>query len=79
MDIKILEQVCWGGSKVAPIVDAALTELNLDDDFDIISEIPKILEYGVEKLPALVINGEVKLEGKTPSVEEVKELLQELL
>ncbi len=76
MDIKILEQVCWGGSKVAPIVDEALTELNLDDDFEIVSDLGAILEYEVSKLPALVIDGEVKLEGTVPSIEEVKKYLK---
>ncbi len=79
MDIKILEQICWGGSTVAPIVDGALTDLNLDDDFEVISDIPTIAEYGVNKLPALVINGKIRFEGKTPSLDEVKSILKEEL
>jgi len=35
-----------------------------------------IMEYGALKTPALVINEELKLMGKIPSVEEIKELLK---
>ncbi len=53
--------------------------MNLDDDFEVISDIPTIAEYGVNKLPALVINGKIRFEGKTPSLDEVKSILKEEL
>lgn len=76
MDIKILETICWGGSKLAPIVDAALDRLNLDDEFDIISDIKEIIPFQVTQLPALVVNGKVKHEGGLPSINEVVEMLE---
>lgn len=79
MEIKIFENICWGGSKIAPIVDAVLTELNLDDDFEIIADIPSIAAAGVMEPPALMINGTVKLFGKIPTYEDVKKVMEEEL
>lgn len=76
MDIKILEVVCWAGSKLEPIVDEALTRLDLDYDFEIIGELIQIVKLGVTNPPALMINGNVELSGKVPTVEEVMEVLK---
>lgn len=79
MDIKILEQICWGGSKLAPIVDAALEQLGFDYDFEIVSSLPEIVEYGVSKTPALVVNGEIIFEGIVPSILEMPDILKKAL
>lgn len=76
MDIKILEVVCWGGSKLAPIVDEALTRLGLNDDFEVVGELIKIVKLGVTKPPALMINGNIEIVGKVPTLEEVIEVLK---
>lgn len=77
MKIKIFERICWDGSKIAPIVDRALTELDLDDDFEIIGDIPSIVKAGIMDPPALMINSKVKLFGKVPTFDEVKKVIEE--
>ena len=77
MEIKILEQICWGGSKLAPIVDKALNELQMDTDFDIISDMVDILTLGVMSTPALMINGKIVSSGRVPTVEEVKQSIEQ--
>ncbi|WP_204401809.1 thioredoxin family protein [Alkaliphilus hydrothermalis] len=57
------------------MVDRALNELNINDDFDIISNIADILSLGVMSTPALMINGKVIFSGRVPTVEEVKEAI----
>ena len=37
---------------------------------------PKIMSYGVMRTPALVIDEKVVLQGRIPTNEEMKELLQ---
>jgi hypothetical protein len=59
-----------------PIVDAALTQLGMDFDFEIISDARDIVKHGVMKAPALLVNGEVKISGKIPTVDEVVEILK---
>jgi predicted DsbA family dithiol-disulfide isomerase len=41
-----------------------------------VQEIDKIMGFGVMMTPALVVDGEVKVSGKVPSVEEIKGMLQ---
>jgi len=79
MEIKIFEQVCWDGSKVAVIVDEALSRLGLEYDFDIIGDIPSIAKAGIMNPPALMINGKIKTSGKVPTVDEVKNAINEEL
>ncbi|WP_330602848.1 thioredoxin family protein [Anaerosolibacter carboniphilus] len=59
------------------MVDAALTRLGMEDDFEIIGDIPSIVKHGVMNPPALMINGVVKISGKIPTVEEVVEVIQQ--
>lgn len=58
-------------------MDEALNKLNLNDDFQVISDIPSIVKHGVMNPPAIMINGEIKIAGKIPTVEEVVEVIQQ--
>lgn len=53
-----------------------MTRLDLDYDFEIIGELIQIVKLGVTNPPALMINGNVELSGKVPTVEEVMEVLK---
>ena len=75
MDIKLLNEVCWGGNKLAPIVVEALKRMNLNYRYELI-ENPKILsELGINKTPAMMINGKIVLEGRVPNFLEMIEIL----
>jgi thioredoxin family protein len=56
-----------------------LTQLGLDDDFEIIGDIPSIAKAGVMEPPALMINGKIKFSGRVPVFEEVKKVIEEEL
>lgn len=76
MDIKLFNEVSWGGNKLAPIVDLALKEMRLNYKFELI-ETPSILsEMGITKTPAMMINGDIILEGKISSVLEMIKILK---
>lgn len=53
----------------------AVEELQLDATVDKVEDIRKIMEYGVMRTPALVINEKVVLSGQLPKIAEVKELI----
>lgn len=55
-----------------------MDKLNLDYDFDLISNLPEIAKSGITNLPTLMINGEIKIEGKIPTVDEVVEVLKSI-
>ncbi|MFH1521967.1 MAG: thioredoxin family protein, partial [archaeon] len=57
-------------------VGNALSELGKKADVIKVTEIDKIIDYGVMSTPAIVIDGEVKSYGKVSSVEEIKEMLK---
>lgn len=75
MDIKLLNEVCWGGNKLAPIVDAALKKMNLNYRYELIENPIILKEMGITKTPAMVINGKIILEGRIPNVLEMMEIL----
>ena len=55
----------------------ALNELNIQADVLKVTDIDVILEKGVMFTPALVIDGKVALQGKIPTVEQIKQLVKE--
>ena len=77
MDIKLLNEVSWGGNLLAPVVDWALRELKLDYNFELIENPIILQEMNIKKTPAMVINGDVVLEGRIPSGPEIIEILKE--
>jgi small redox-active disulfide protein 2 len=46
-------------------------------DFEVekVTELNKIMAFGVFITPALVVDGEVKVVGKVPSVDEIKKII----
>lgn len=76
MDIKLYNEVSWGGNKLAPIVDAALESMNLNYRYELI-ENPKILaEMGITNTPAMVVNGNIVIQGRVPNVLEMIDILE---
>ncbi len=53
----------------------AVQELGLECEVEKISDLNVIMGYRVMSTPALVVDGQVKLAGKVPSVEQLKALL----
>ncbi len=76
-EIKILGPGCMKCIQLYENAKKAADELNIDYTIEKITDIQKIMEYGVMMTPALVINGEVKSSGKVLSPEEIKKLLSE--
>jgi len=54
----------------------ALAESGKKADVIKVTEIDKIIEYGVMSTPAIVIDGEVKAYGKVSTPEEIKKWLK---
>ena len=60
---------------MAKNAQTAAKELNLEFEISKVTDIPEIMKFGVMVTPALVINNEIKVAGKVPSVEEIKHML----
>jgi len=75
MKIQILGTGCKKCSNLADAADAAAKELGLDYEFEKVTDIVRIMEFGVMTTPALVVDGTVKITGRVPSNDELKKIL----
>ena len=75
MKVQVLGTGCPKCSKVAEIAEAAAKELGVEAEIVKVTDINEIMNFGVMMTPALVIDGEVKVSGKVPSLDDVKNWL----
>ncbi len=73
--IQILGTGCPKCKKLAEAAETAAKELGIEYEIEKITEIDEIMKSGVMMTPGLVVDGEVKVTGKVPSVDEVKTML----
>ncbi len=76
MKIEILGPGCPKCHNTEENVKKALFELNKAAEVVKVSDINAIIEMGVIQTPALIINGKIAIQGKIPSVEQIKQLIQ---
>ncbi|OFZ82619.1 MAG: redox-active disulfide protein 2 [Bdellovibrionales bacterium RIFOXYD1_FULL_53_11] len=74
--IQILGTGCPKCKKLAENAEAAAKELGIQYEIEKVTEIEKIMSFGVMMTPALVVDGQVKLVGKAASPEEIKSFLK---
>lgn len=75
MKIEILGTGCPKCKMLEVNAQKALEETGKKAELVKVTEIDKIVEYGVMSTPAIVIDGEVKSYGKVAEVEEIKKWL----
>ncbi len=76
MKIQILGTGCAKCQKLAQQTEDAAKALGLDYELEKVTDINEIMGYGVMMTPAMAVDGEVKVFGKVPSVEELQGLLK---
>lgn len=62
MNIKILGMGCCNCKKLQEITEEAIKELGIDATVEKVEDMRKIMEYGVMRTPALVIDEKVILQ-----------------
>ena len=70
--IQVLGTGCAKCAKLKESCDQAVADLGLDAEVVKVEDIMEITGFGVMMTPALAVDGEVKVVGKVPSVEEIK-------
>jgi small redox-active disulfide protein 2 len=73
--IQILGTGCAKCRKLTETAEAAAKALGLTYEIEKVTEIDRIMGFGVMFTPALVVDGVVKVAGKVPSLEDTKKLL----
>jgi small redox-active disulfide protein 2 len=75
MKVQILGTGCAKCEKLAANAEAAIEQLQIDATVEKVTDIMEITSFGVMMTPALAVDGQVKVVGKVPSAEEIKQLL----
>ncbi len=75
MKIEILGTGCPKCKQLEANARKAVEEAKKKAEITKVTEINKIVEYGVMSTPAIVIDGKVKSYGKVAEVEEIKKWL----
>ena len=73
--IQVLGTGCPKCKKLAELADAAAEEMGIDYELVKVTDINEIMGFGVMMTPALAVDGQVKVTGKVPSVDEIKSYL----
>ena len=77
MKIEILGTGCPKCKKLAELTEEVVNELGVSAEVIKVTDINKIIDYGVMVTPALVIDGNVKVAGKIPSKQEITDWIKE--
>jgi small redox-active disulfide protein 2 len=73
--IKVLGPGCSNCRKLEALVTEAVGQLGIQAEIVKVSEMRDIMAYGVMSTPALVIDEELKLAGRIPSLGQVVDLI----
>ncbi len=76
MKIEILGTGCPKCKTTEKIVRKAVEELGIQAEIVKVDDLQKIVDRGVMMTPAVFVDGEAKIVGHVPSLEEVKKLLK---
>lgn len=75
-DIKVLGSGCKNCHNLFEAAKDAVHSLGLNVEVEYVTDMEKIMEYGVMSMPALVMNEKVVSMGKVLKAKEVEKLLQ---
>ena len=75
MKIQILGTGCPKCKQLTEHAQRAVDELGLECEIEKVTEMDKILSFGILMTPGLALDGEVLSSGKLLSVEKIKEIL----
>lgn len=73
--IKILGTGCPKCNQATSVVKQVVEENNIEASIEKVEDIMEIMNFNVMSTPAIVVNNEVKIKGRVPSLEEMKEIL----
>lgn len=73
--IIVLGPGCPRCETLADLTRQAADQLGIDYEFEKLTDIKQFSSYGVMMTPGLVVDGELKVQGKVPSLDEIKSML----
>ena len=75
MEIKVLGSGCSRCHKALEMVEKVVKEQGVDAQVEYVTDIERVMAYNVMSMPAIVVDGEVRLKGEVPTEADVKKML----
>lgn len=75
MEIKVLGACCAKCKNTYQVIEKVIKENGLDVKLVKVTDMEEIMEYNVMTIPAVVVDGMVKIKGRVPTECEIKEML----
>ncbi|MCX5807447.1 MAG: thioredoxin family protein [Proteobacteria bacterium] len=75
MKIQILGAGCAKCTELAAHAEEAAKQAGIEFEIEKVTDIKKIMDFGIMMTPAIAIDGQVKSAGKVLSADEIKKLL----
>ncbi|MFO1470063.1 MAG: thioredoxin family protein [Turneriella sp.] len=75
MNIKILGPGCARCKATVEAAKKAVSELGVDAEVEKIEDVETIMRYNVLATPGLVIEEKLRISGRVPTVQEIKDLI----
>lgn len=76
MVIKILGSGCANCKRLEELARTAASELGIDATIEKVTAYPDIMAYGIMSTPGLVVDEQVRIAGRVPSLDEVTRALR---
>lgn len=76
MEIKVLGPGCCNCGKLEEVTRKAVKLAGIDASIEKVSDLAEIMGYGVMSTPALIVDGQIRVSGRVPSVDDLVSLLQ---
>ena len=73
--VKILGAGCAKCKQTEAIVREAIEKFGIEADVQKVEDIQQIIQYNILSTPAVVVDEVVKLKGRVPTVNDIKEIL----
>ena len=73
--ILVLGPGCPRCETLAKVTKQAADQLGIDYELEKLTEIKQFPSYGLMMTPGLVVDGQLKVQGKVPSIDEIKSML----
>ncbi len=76
LNLKVMGGGCRNCEALLKSTNEAVKELGLDADVEYVTDMERIMTYGVMRMPVLAINDKVVSQGKVLKTKEVVKVLQ---
>ena len=73
--LQVLGTGCPKCKKLAENTEAAAKALGIEYEIVKVTDINEIMKFGVMITPALVVDGQVKVVGRVPDVQQIKQMI----